>query len=596
MTTVTGKALDVSLLSRIFSFSKPYRKIFYSTLILTLLMALLGPVRPWLTQVALDEHIATGDFNGLLIATLLMIAVLIIQSFIQFFNNYQSSLLGQFVIRDLRVKLFGHLLHFGIPYYDKTPIGTPVTRTISDMETIADIFSDGVIIIIGDILQLVVIISYMFYVDWQLTLISLCTIPFLAVATNIFKNSIKNAFNDVRTQVAALNVFVQEHLTGIRIVQMFNREEKELEQFRNINRQHRDANIRSVWYYSIFFPVVDILSAISIGLLVWWGAGEVIRDKASFGIVVAFIMYINLLFRPIRELADKFNTLQMGMVSSERILKVLDTPSGDEEQGNSTVEHLQGTIEFKNVWFAYKDEDWVLKDVSFKIEPGTTLAIVGATGSGKSTVINLISRFYEITKGEILIDGVNIKQYRISELRKRIAVVLQDVFLFSDTISNNITLGDENITPDKVKKGAASIGVDSFLESLPGKYEYLVGERGNTLSMGQRQLISFVRAFVHEPAILILDEATSSIDSESEELITRATNLITQNRTSIVIAHRLATVQHADKILVLDRGIVVEEGTHNELLKIKKYYHRLYEVQFADNSYKLDNQTHAKHN
>jgi len=581
VSNVTGKAFDLELLKRVFHYTRPYRRIFYTTLLLTLVMALLGPVRPWLTQIALDDYITHANYSGLLNVTLAMIAVLIIQSFFQYIHSYQSNLLGQSVIKDIRVKLFGHIISFKVPYFDRTPVGTPVTRTISDIETVADIFSDGVIIIIGDILQLTVIIGYMFYIDWQLTLISLSTIPVLIFATNIFKNSIKKAFTDVRTQVAALNVFVQEHLTGMRIVQMFNREDVEMEKFREINKKHRDANIRSVWYYSIFFPVVEILSAISIGLLIWWGAGDVVQQKASFGLLVAYIMYINLLFRPIRELADKFNTLQMGMVSSERIFKVLDENNTEEIQRNSVqVPDIEGSIEFRNVWFAYNPDEWVLKDVSFTLRKGETLAFVGATGSGKTTIINLINRFYEINKGEILIDGKNIKEYDLQGLRNQIGLVLQDVFLFSDTMQNNITLGNKSISSDRIKEGAKAIGIQNFIENLPGGYEFNPGERGTMLSMGQRQLVAFLRAYVYNPVILILDEATSSIDSESEELIIKATSVVTENRTSIVIAHRLATIQHANKIIVLDHGKIVETGTHTELLRKRSHYWKLYEIQF----------------
>lgn len=581
MSSVSGKAVDFPILRKVFQYVSPYKRIFWATVALTILLALLGPVRPWLTQLTLDKYIAGGDTAGLLTLTALMIATLMVQSSLQFFHSYQTNLLGQLVIKDLRVKLFNHIIRFKVPYFDKTPVGTPVTRTISDMETIADIFSDGLIVIIGDILQLVVIVTYMFYLDWKLSLISLSTLPFLILATRVFQHNIKKTFTDVRTQVAALNVFVQEHLTGIKIVQIFNREAKEMEKFREINKEHRIANVKSVWYYSIFFPVVEILSAISIGLIVWWGAGEVIEGNASFGTVVAFIMYINLLFRPIRELADKFNTLQMGMVSSERIFKVLEMPSGHQEEGTFLKpEKLQGKIEFRNVWFAYKDEDWVLKDVSFIANPGETIAFVGATGAGKSTIINLINRFYEINKGTILIDDVALSEYDVETLRKRIATVLQDVFLFSDTIENNITLGEPSITSEMVRNGATSVGADQFINKLPGKFSYNPGERGAMLSMGQRQLIAFIRAYVFNPSVLILDEATSSIDSESEAMITYATSILTKDRTSIVIAHRLATIQNASRIIVMDHGRIAESGTHQELLAKKGLYHGLYEIQF----------------
>lgn len=569
------------ILKRIFAFAKPYRRLFYITLLLTLLLAALAPVRPWLTQLALDRPILNNDYSGLINLTLMMVAVLILQSLIQFFQAFLSHKLGQVVIRDMRIALFGKILSFPIIWFDHTPVGTAVTRTVSDMETVGDVFSDGVIIILGDIVQLAVIIGYMFYIDWQLTLLSLSTIPLLAVATNVFKNKVKASFNEVRTQVAALNVFVQEHITGMKIVQMFNREQREMEGFRNINRIHRDANIRSVWYYSIFFPVVEILSAISIGLLVWWGAGDVIRGVTSFGTLVAFIMYINMLFRPIRELADKFNTLQMGIVSSERIFRVFDTAEKDIPTGEGLLDrNLKGSIEFRDVRFAYKQEDWVLKGISFRVEPGETVAIVGATGSGKTTIINLINRFYEVNEGAILIDGEEIGHYQPDSVRRQIALVLQDVFLFSDTLLNNITLGDPAISEEQVREAAHIIGADDFISRLPGGYRYHVGERGGLLSMGQRQLISFIRAYVTKPAVMILDEATSSIDSESEEMITRATRILTEGRSSIVIAHRLSTILSADKIIVMDHGSITETGSHTELMAKNGSYSRLFHAQF----------------
>jgi ATP-binding cassette subfamily B protein len=585
--SVSGKAFDKNLLVRILNFVKPYKKLFIGSIVLTILLAVLSPLRPIITQYILDHCLNYEHQHQLLQLTILMIVILIVQSIVQFLHAWCTNLLGQYVIKDLRTQLFDKLIHFRLTYFDKTPVGTAITRSVSDMETIADIFSEGLIVIIGDLLQLVVIIGVMFYYDWKVTLICLSTIPILSIATNIFKNKIKATFGDVRTQVAALNTFVQEHLTGIRVVQMFNREEIEYEKFKDINRKHRDANVKSVWYYSIFFPVVEILSAISIALLVWWGSGEVISASISFGMLVSFIMYINMLFRPIRELADKFNTLQMGMVSAERIFKLLDEKETTRDEGNIIKDKIEGSIEFKDVWFAYNNQDhnndnadWILKGLSFKVEAGECVAFVGATGAGKSTIINILNRFYEISKGEILIDGINIYEYDLEFLRRKVAVVLQDVFLFSDTIANNISLFNPQITEEEIHHAVKAVGSDRFINSLPGKLNYSVMERGQALSMGQRQLIAFIRAYVYKPDILILDEATSSVDSSTEELITQATNVITKGRTSIIIAHRLSTIQDADKIFVLDHGKIIESGTHTELLSRETRYKTLFEIQF----------------
>lgn len=615
MSSVTGKAYDFPILKRILEFIHPYKTTFWFSVFLTILIAVLAPLRPWLVQYTVDTHISVGDEQGLLRMTLLMIGLLLFQTLVQYYQTYITNWLGQTVIRDLRVKLYRHILHLRSKYFDHTPIGTLVTRTIADLETIADIFSEGLIVIIGDLLQLVVIVGFMFYIDWRLTLISLSTIPFLMIATNIFKNGIKEAFREVRTQVAHLNTFVQEHITGMSIVQIFSRESQELKKFEDINRLHKKAHVKSVWYYSIFFPVVELLSATSIGLLVWWGAGEVMHGSVTLGNVLAFIMYINMLFRPIRELADKFNTLQMGMVSSERIFKLLDTNEFIANDGKKTATDIQGEIEFRNVWFAYNDgkkenvkleervlkgeesattspftprptpdssePEWVLKNISFHVKAGDTLALVGATGAGKSSIINLINRFYELNHGEIFVDGIEIRDYELSSLRKNIAVVMQDVFLFSDSIANNISLRDETITIGTIEEAAKAVGANRFIEQLPDAYNFNVMERGAMLSVGQRQLISFIRAYVFNPKILILDEATSSIDTESELLIQEATRKLTENRTSIVIAHRLSTIQEADKIIVLDHGEIMEEGTHQELLKKNGFYKNLYEIQFT---------------
>lgn len=574
------------LLMRALAYAKPYRGMFVFAAMAAILFAFISPLRPWLTQYTLDNFIVKPDREMLLTMTLIMVGVLLLEAVFQFLNEYLAGWLGQTIIRDMRTKLFNHINRLHLKYFDKTPIGTLVTRVVSDMEAIADIFSEGLLVILGDILKLVVIISVMFFTNWKLALISLSIFPLLMIGANMFKNGVNKSFNDVRTQISRLNAFVQEHLTGMNVVQIFNREEEEIQKFKKINAEHRDANIRSIWYYSIFFPFIEILSSVSIGLIIWWGGRGIFSNEFSVGQLVAFIMYVNMLFRPIRMIADRFNTLQMGVVASERVFRVMDTtsfqPLSPEGRKNSSglVNELQGDVEFKDVWFAYNDENYVLKAISFKVKKGETIALVGATGAGKSSIAGLLNRFYEYSKGEILIDGINIRNYELNALRKNIGVVLQDVFLYSDTIANNISLNNPEIKREKIIEASKMIGAHDFIMRLPGNYDYNVMERGATLSVGQRQLISFIRAYLYNPAILILDEATSSIDTESERLIQRATETLTQRRTSVVIAHRLATIQRADKIVVLEKGEIIEAGTHKELLTLNKHYRKLFELQF----------------
>ena len=580
MSETTGKVFDAKAFKRILGYVRPYKGIAIGSVALTILLAALAPANPKLTKYALDYGVQSGHYNRLLLMCGLLLAFLLVRSGIQFLNTYYTNLLGQNIIKDMRVGLYTHILNLRLQYFDHTPIGMLVTRVNSDIETIADVFSEGLIVMMNQMLTVLVIIVVMVIEDWRLALLSLSVFPILLFATYLFQKATRASFQEVRTQVAKLNTFVQEHITGMSVVQIFNREEIELNKFKQINNDHKVANIRSIWYYSIFFPVVDILSSISVAIIVWWGGRGILYHTISFGTVAEFIMYINMLFIPIRQLSDRFNTLQMGVVSSERIFKVFDTQTFIKDEGKIALAKVEGDIAFQNVWFAYNDENWVLKDVSFSVKPGQTLAIVGATGAGKSSMINILGRFYEFQKGNILIDGNDIRNYKIDALRKNIAIVLQDVFLFSDTIANNIALYNKYITPGQIQLAAEAIGAADFINSLPGGYNYNVMERGAMLSAGQRQLVSFIRAYVQNPGILVLDEATSSIDTETERMIQHAIEKLTEHRTSIIIAHRLATIQKADKILVLDHGQVMEEGTHQELLKKNGFYKKLYEIQF----------------
>lgn len=588
-TSVSGKAVDLVILRRIFRYVKPYKGNFYSAVLTTITLAAITPLRPYLIKFTLDEYVAKSNAQMLWIMTMVLIGLLIMEAVIQFGDSYLTNRLGQSIIKDLRIQLYKHILNLRLKYYDNTPIGTLVTRAVSDIEVIADIFSEGLIVIIGDILKLIVILCVMLMFNYKLTLISLVSIPLLLVATYLFKRSVSASFQDVRTQIARLNAFVQEHITGMNIVQIFNREQAEFEKFDEINKKHRDANIRSIMAYSIFFPVVEILSAVSIGLLVWWGGKELLAGITTKGEIIQFILYLNLMFRPIRQLADRFNTLQMGMVSSDRVFKVLDTNEVISTEGKKSADNIQGTIEFNNVWFAYNEptttegeESWVLKGISFSVTKGQTVALVGATGAGKSSIINLLNRFYEYNKGLISIDGQDIREYDLKSLRRNIGVVLQDVFLFSDTLANNISLNNDTILREQIIAAATMVGAHEFISSLPNGYDYNAMERGGMLSVGQRQLISFIRAYVYNPKILVLDEATSSIDTASEKLIQRATEILTKDRTSIIIAHRLATIQKADKIIVMEKGKIVEMGNHQELLKLNGQYKKLFDLQFKE--------------
>ena len=577
------KNLDWHLLGRVLGMAAPYKVLFYGTILIAVLLAPISMIRPKLIQVMVDDYILADNIDGLKYMALIYFVFVIANALFRYLFIYWSALLGQSVIRDMRTTIYDHIVSFRLRYFDQTPIGTVTTRTINDIEAINRVFEQGVITIIADVLAIFAVLGIMLYTSWKLTLICLMTLPLMIIASYIFKEKVKASFQRVRTQISKMNAFLQERISGMRIVQIFNAEEQELTKFKKINRDYTQANIDSVLYYAIFFPVVELISALSLALMVWLGARSYISDTVSFGALVAFPMYLSLLFRPVRMLADKFNQLQMGLVAADRVFQVFDTRATISDYGKLAPAELRGHIAFDNVSFAYDDTNYVLNDISFEVKSGETIAIVGSTGSGKSTIINILNRFYEYQKGEISIDGQDVRKYKVDVLRDRISVVLQDVLLFNGTILENITLRSETVDRAAVVKAAKMIGAHEFIEQMPDGYDYKVMERGNNLSVGQRQLISFVRALIKSPDILILDEATSSIDTETEAVIQYAIEKLIERRTSIIIAHRLSTIQHADKILVLDKGQLIESGSHEQLLQIENgRYRQLYDFQFAE--------------
>ncbi|MBT6236432.1 MAG: ABC transporter ATP-binding protein [Bacteroidetes bacterium] len=573
-----GAAFDMRLIARIIRLAKPHRKLLWGSIALVLFLTILAPIRPMLVKYTINDGMTVGDKDAIFYFSVLLLVHLVVQSFTLFGHTYVTNLLGQSVIKDLRMRVYNHILSLNSTFFDKSKVGTLITRSVSDVETISSFFSQGFISIVGDLAQITTILVIMLATNWELTLVSLTVLPFLLVASEIFRRGVRKSFQIVRQQVSKLNAFVQEQIVGMEVVQIFGKEDQEFRKFEVMNRKHRDAYKQSIYYYAVYFPVVDILSSLALGLIIWWVAGS--PSIASAGLIAEFYLYVQMIFRPIRFIADRFNTMQMGVVASERIFELIDDDSDKEAKGDVILPHISGDIQFEDVWFGYNDDDYVLKDVNFSLKAGKSLAIVGATGAGKSSIINLITRLYTIQKGAIRIDGHNVNDLNIKSLRDQVGVVLQDVFLFAGSITDNVNLRNESITQDNMNAAAASIDALDFIQALDQGWEYKVMERGSSLSVGQRQLISFIRAMAANPSVLILDEATSSVDSETEELIQRATQKLMKGRTSIVIAHRLSTVKEADTILVLDRGRVVEQGSHDELLAQEGAYHEFFQKQF----------------
>ncbi len=580
---ILGKAYDSKLMRRLLKYVQPYKKYVILAIVLNILVAALGPLRPYLGKIAFDDYIAAKNYHGLFLIAAALLGSLVFQAIVQYFLTYYTELMGQKIIFDLRVQIFSHVQKLALKYFDKTPIGRTVTRVTNDVDALNDMFSSGIVAVFSDVFVIIWIFIFMFSMSWDLALVTLSVIPFLFYATFLFRRKVRDAYRDVRFYLARLNSYMQEHVTGMNIVQIFAKEKNELEKFSSINWDYRTANVKSVFYYAVFFPFVELLSSITVALIIWYGGGKVIQSHLTIGILFAFLQYTEMFWRPVRDLSEKYNILQTAMASSERIFKLLDNktfindPDVSVQPGN-----VKGAIEFKNVWFAYNTGEHVLKDVSFEIKPGETIAIVGATGAGKTSLINILTRFYDIEKGSITLDGVDIRDMKKHELRKHISLVLQDVFLFSGTIKSNISLGSDQISDDQIVDAAKIVGAHKFISRLPNGYDEEVKEKGATLSVGQKQLISFARALAYNPQILILDEATSSIDTESEQLIQNAIEKLLAGRTSIVIAHRLSTIQNADKILVMHKGELKESGTHQELLAKKGIYYRLYQLQYKD--------------